>query len=134
MDAQKLRLAFVVYGAMNRRDWRTISLDEVRMDPRDAGVRLVPLLQASLAPTRGEIERWCETLVAELRERFGALLPFTPEEREFLDRINGQGEVAPELLTGDGSMQERIRTHPALICKSINVREHFGPGGGGRIS
>ena len=128
LNARKLRLAFVVYGAMNRRDWRSISRDEVGMDPRDAGVRLVPLFRAGAAPVREEIDRWCAAMVAELREWLGALLPFTPEEWEFLDRINGKGEIAPELLTGDASMQERIRANPALAWKAMNVREHFRAG------
>jgi len=131
LDAKKLRLAFVVYGAMNRRDWRSISPDDVDMDPRDASVRLVPLLRAGATPAREGIDRWCAAMVAELREWLGALLPFTPEEREFLDRINGNGEIAPELLTGDASMQERIRANPALAWKAMNVRGHFGAGGGG---
>ena len=29
LDAAKLRLAFVVYGGTSRRDWRTMSVDDV---------------------------------------------------------------------------------------------------------
>ena len=32
IDTKLLRMAFVVYGAMNRKDWRTISLDDVIFD------------------------------------------------------------------------------------------------------
>ena len=31
----KLRLAFVVYGAMNRKDWRTISFGDISYDIDD---------------------------------------------------------------------------------------------------
>jgi hypothetical protein len=35
LDPERLRLGFVVYGGINRRDWRTVSLDDVRADPRE---------------------------------------------------------------------------------------------------
>jgi plasmid maintenance system killer protein len=37
-DYQKLRLAFVVYGAMNRKDWRTVSLNEVNFNAAAAEI------------------------------------------------------------------------------------------------
>jgi len=30
----------------------------------------------------------------------------------------------PELVTPDGAMQERVRIHPALAWKALNVRRH----------
>jgi len=34
------------------------------------------------------------------------------------------GEIAPELLTGDEALQNRIRRHPLLELKAVNVRSH----------
>ena len=34
-DPSRLRAAFILYGAMNRRDWRTIALDDIEVDYRD---------------------------------------------------------------------------------------------------
>ena len=39
-------------GGNNRRDWRTLSLDDVRADPREVDQQLVPLLRADTAPAR----------------------------------------------------------------------------------
>jgi len=54
------------------------------------------------------------------------VLPLIPEEAEFLDRLMERGEIAPALLTGDADLRERIRSHPGLRWKPVNVRKHRG--------
>lgn len=132
IDPERLRLGFVAYGGMNRRDWRSVVLDEVHADPREVDQQLVPLLRAGEAPARTEIAAWSERLVAECRERLSVVLPLRAEEAEFLERLNERGEIAPELLTADAEMQQRLRGHPGLRWKALNVRRHRGlPGGQG---
>jgi hypothetical protein len=123
-DEDRLRLAFVLYGGMSRRDWRTVSVGDVRLEPREVEQRLLPLLRAEVAPTRQEVPAWAERLVEECRELVSGLLPFTPREAEFLERLNGVGELVPEVLTDDPRLQERIRDHPALLWKALNVRRY----------
>ena len=130
-DAERLRLGFVVYGGISRRDWRTVSLDEVQADPLDVERRLVPLLRAGAGPARADLEAWSEALVAESRELLSAVLPLRPEEREFLENLNDRGEIVPELLTSDAAMRELLRGHPGLLWKALNVRKHHGLDGGG---
>lgn len=125
-DRRRLRLAFVLYGAMSRKDWRTVSVEDVRMDPVDADRRLLPLLRADVAPARRDLEAWSARLVAECREQLSIVLPLEAGEMEFLDLINGHGEIAPDRLVDDASMQDRIRSHPALLWKAFNVRRHTG--------
>ncbi len=55
------------------------------------------------------------------------VLPISDEEMAFLDRLNGDGEIHPELLTKDDDLQERIRINPGLLWKALNVKKHFGP-------
>lgn len=129
-DPERLRLGFVAYGGMNRRDWRSVALDEVRADPREVDQQLVPLLRAGAAPARAEIAAWSERLVTECRDRLSAVIPLRAEETEFLERLNERGEIAPELLTAEAEMQQRLRGHPGLRWKALNVRRHRGlPGG-----
>lgn len=123
-DPERLRLGFVVYGGINRRDWRTVRLDDVRADPREVDRQLVPLLRAGVAPARADLGAWSERLAAECRERLSALLPLRSEELEFLARLNDQGEIAPELLAADAEMQRLLRSHPGLRWKALNVRQH----------
>jgi predicted nucleotidyltransferase component of viral defense system len=122
LDHARLRLGFVVYGGMNRKDWRTVSPEDVKGDPADAPRDLVPMLRADLAPPRGEIKRWLQRLVAECRERLAIVLPLRANELEFLERLNGAGEIVPEVLTDDPA----IRDLPGLKWKSLNVKKHLG--------
>ena len=45
MDKKMLRIAFVVYCAMVRRDWRTVSAEDVAFDSVDLSSQLMPTLR-----------------------------------------------------------------------------------------
>jgi hypothetical protein len=126
LDAAKLRLGFVVYGGLNRKDWRTVSVDDVQADEDEVERMLVPLLRGGSAPKREDLPRWTQALVSDCRDLLSVVLPVTADEREFLSRLNERGEIAPELLTRDGDMQALIRNHPGLLWKALNVRRHRG--------
>lgn len=126
LERSRLRLAFVLYGAMSRRDWRTVSIDDVRMDPADADRRLLPLLRADLAPARRDLAAWAARLVAECRELLALVLPLHPAEIEFLELINDHGQIVPDRLTDDVAMQNRVRSHPGLLWKALKVQRRLG--------
>jgi hypothetical protein len=129
LDPAKLRLGFVVYGGINRKDWRTVSTADVTADANEVQTELVPVLRAARAPAKRHVAAWAEKLVAECRERLSLVLPLNDQETEFLRRLNDQGEIAPELLTADPAMQATVREHPGLKWKALNVRQHRGQGG-----
>jgi hypothetical protein len=60
LDATKLRLAFVVYGGLNRRDWRTVSTGDVKVDVNEVQAALVPMLRSTVAPARSIVRVWTE--------------------------------------------------------------------------
>lgn len=126
LDPEKLRLGFVLYGAMNRMDWRTASLADVAFDSRELREQLIPLLSASAIQRIGTDDHWAVRLVDECRMAMAVVLPLQPPELEFLERINGHGEIRPELLTADVAMTEIISQHPQLLWKALNVRQHRG--------
>ena len=111
---------------MNRKDWRTVSPQDVKGDPADATRDLVPMLRADIAPSRRETTAWLDKLVTECRERLAIVLPLQAHELEFLERLNGARDVAPELLTGDPTMQAILRDQPGLKWKALNVKKHLG--------
>jgi len=131
LDRLKLRLAFVVYGAMSRRDFRCVTVDEIEMLPRDAESELFPLLRRDLVPSRSDVAGWCREMIDHCRKNLSAVLPYEPHEVEFLEAIQERGEIQPELLTSETDLQQRIRTHPALRWKALNVQRHHGKMGGG---
>jgi predicted nucleotidyltransferase component of viral defense system len=125
LDPARLRLGFVVYGGMNRKDWRTVSPEDVKCDLAGAQRDLVPMLRADLAPVRGDLASWLDQLAAECRERLAVVLPLRSDELEFLEQLNGAGEIAPEILTGDPAMQALIRDLPGLRWKALNVKRRL---------
>ncbi len=129
LDPARLRLGFVVYGGISRRDWREVSLDDVTADPGEVDRLLIPMLRGDVAPARDRVEEWSAQLLAECRELLSVVLPLEPSERDFLDRLNDRGEIVPELLTDEPALQDRIRTHPGLLWKALNVKKHMGSTG-----
>ena len=125
LDMSRLRVAFVVYGAMNRRDWRTVATDDVAFDPRELSSQLLPSLPAS-AVTGMDADEYGRTLVGDCREALSALLPFNAAEWAFLDRLLDHGEIDGALLTPDAALQRRIDAQPWLEWKAQNVRQHRG--------
>jgi hypothetical protein len=59
------------------------------------------------------------------------VLPLKPNELDFVERLNGRGEIAPDLLTSEPALQKMIADHPALNWKALNVRKHVGGDGDG---
>jgi len=124
LDRHRLRLAFVLYGAMNRVDWRTVSLEGIVFDRGELEAQLLPTLRRDAATSGPRPASWGARLLAETRAALADLLPFTEPESEFLDRILDHGEIAPDLVTTDADLADRVRRHPLLQWKALNVRRH----------
>lgn len=124
LDQSKLRLAFVVYGAMNRRDWRTVSTDNISFDSTDLREILLPVLRTGYLSEVKDPDEWAKKMVDECCTNLGVVLPFTNQEREFLDCILDHGEIEPSLLTEDPEMIDRIQRHPWLLWKAQNARSY----------
>lgn len=126
IDSNRLRTGFVVYGAMNRKDWRTVSADDVAFDATELTRQLVPTLRVNSPEVQLESAEYGARLVKECRDGLSAVLPFTDAEREFLDILLDRGKIDATLLTSDTALQKRIQAQPLLEWKAINVRRHKG--------
>ncbi len=124
LDLERLRVAFVLYGAMNRKDWRRISVEDVHFDARELASQLTPTLRAGSIQGNKDLEIYGKTLVRECRQALSVLLPFHNAERKFLDLLLDNGEINPTILTPDETLQNRIRRQPLLKWKALNVRRH----------
>ena len=123
LDSKRLRTAFVVYGGMNRKDWREVSLSDIKFDPQELQRQLLPALRVDSAREVDPIE-YGEKLVRDCQEAVQILLPFTEAERTFLDLLLDDGIIESELLTPDADLQERIQAQPMLRWKAQNVKEY----------
>ena len=126
LDREKLRLAFVVYGGINRVDWRTVSADTVVTTVDDVRRQLLPMLRRDIRPDGGDVERWTSTMIDETRALLSNVLPLTEAEAEFIARLNDEGAIEASMLTSDRGLVARIEKHPALMWKALNVKKHKG--------
>ena len=125
LDLERLRTAFVVYGAMNRKDWRTVSVADVAFDEAELSSQLLPALRTG-AIRSTEATSFGERMVEECRDALSVLLPLNDAELAFLDLLLDGGVIDATILTGDTDLQKRIQAHPNLEWKAQNVREHQG--------
>ncbi len=126
LQRHRLRIAFVVYGGMNRKDWRDVSFEDVNYDGAELARQLGPTLRAPLSGEQGISVEYATRLVDECKKDLSAVLPFADNERAFLDQLLDEGKIDATLLTSDPSLQERIQTQPLLEWKALNVRRHRG--------
>lgn len=125
LDVAKLRTAFVVYGAMVRRDWRPVSVEDVAFDLEELSSQLVPALR--VGDMQGlDAAAYGDDLVRQCRLALSAILPLNDGELAFLDRLLDAGEINASLLTTDTALQERIQAQPQLRWKAQNVRSYKG--------
>jgi len=122
LNPQRLRIAFVLYGAMNRKDWRTVSAGEIAFEPRELRNELIPTLRPDALGDATNVIAWARSLNDECRDALRVVLPFAEAEIEFLDRLLDHGEIVPGLLTNDPALGERIAAQPMLAWKALNVR------------
>lgn len=127
LDPAKLRFGFVVYGGANRRDWREVAVSDVTTTAEDVDAQLVPMLREGTRPRREDVAGWTRALIEDVRAGLAAVLPLTADELAFLGRLNGAGEIVPELLTNDSPLQGLLHRHPGLLWKAQNVRKHGEP-------
>jgi hypothetical protein len=126
IDRDRLRLAFVVYGGMNPKDWRTVSIADVDFEPDELVRLLIPTLNRRFLEKQGSLAKYGERLVRESQAGLKAVLPLNDPEREFLDLLLEKGEIDASALTADKALQERIQNQPLLQWKALNVKRHKG--------
>jgi len=127
LERDRLRIAFIVYGGMNRKDWRTVSIEDMDFDPAELARQLIPILHARAIQEQGSPAEYGVQLVEECKKALSVVLPFTDAEREFLDLLLDKGKIDGSILTDDAALQLRIQTQPMLEWKALNVRKHGGP-------
>jgi predicted nucleotidyltransferase component of viral defense system len=120
LDVKKLRLLFVVYAAMShKKNYLTISIDQIIADPENLKNKLLPVLKNNYHQDFPSMKAWINHLTHSVQSHFKKLLPFTEKEKDFIQSIQQQGVINPELITSDPVMASRINSHSALLwaCK-----------------
>lgn len=123
LDHVKLRLAFLLYGAMNRKDWRTVSVEDISCDKNELSNQLLPVVRRKFID-ENNIMQWAESAVDTCRNKMAELLRFSENERLFFNELLDSGNIKPELITDNEDLAKRIANHPSLLWKALNVKQH----------
>ena len=84
---------------------------------------LIPLLRENITSTTGGVSSFGSRLAQECRDALEIVLPLSKQEIAFLNLVLDQGEIDPAILTADKELIERIKRHPLLEWKAINVQQ-----------
>lgn len=113
-EPARLRLAFVLYGAMGKRDWRTIDPSDIQPDYEEASRQLFPLLVRQAGSRRENQRKILAKLTEEVQQELRRLLPLSPTEHDFIAEIRDRGKIAPGLLSIPLALVDLLPQHPAL--------------------
>lgn len=126
LDWGGIKASVLAIGACGRRDWRTMSVDAIKGDPREVRQKLAICLPRDRFAGKEDVNAWIEETVALCRERFAFLFDLSANEREFLDGVLNRGEVDAGLLNVAPEIRARIAAMPMLAWKCQHVRKHRG--------
>ena len=114
IDREKLRLAFVVYGAMSNQDTRKVSHANVHYRDEQMNDQLAPLLRRETVERHGSTAAYAKVLFEQCLSVLSWVLPLRENEREFVSQIRDHQNIDASLLTEDKHLQERINVQPGL--------------------
>ena len=121
LEKEKIRLALIVYSAMNRKiDLRRISIQDINVNLDDLKRKLIPLLKKDEINNIKSLSQWSENLVTECQNAFKQFLPLTHQETTFLNGLLDEGVIEPQLISSDSTLVQNIQLHPALRWSSQN--------------
>ena len=124
LDWKQIKAAFLAFGACARRDWRTVSIDAIKGDPRELRQKLMICLPRGYFGGKESIDDWVEETVALCGRRYAFLLDLSVPECDFLDGVLDRGEVNAGRLDAAENLRARIAAMPMLAWKCRNVRVH----------
>lgn len=122
IDKENLRCAFIIYGAINRLDWRILSIDHIHFTEQELKNQLIPVLSRHFQSSNS-LPNWVKKAVIECHEAISDyLLPLKKHEIEFLNQINDYGEICADLLTDNEELIQKMKVHPGLQWKAHNAK------------
>lgn len=122
-DKEKLRLAFLVYGAMSRKDWRTVSIEDLDFEVKELQNMLIPLLRENVFQKSKDTKQLAQKILDESKEMLEQLLPFKKAELEFLKILMEEGRVEASLISQDPSLIRKIEVQPGIQWKIKNIEK-----------
>src|SRR3990167_2752389 len=124
LDMEKMKCAFLIYGAASRTDIRKISLDHLNFDANELKNMLLPVLRNEEIKEAKNLKSWAKKLINICKENLSDIIAFNHNELDFLTNVIDHGKIIPELITKDKNIINAIHMHPVLLWKIINVKKY----------
>jgi predicted nucleotidyltransferase component of viral defense system len=115
---ENLRLAYVLYGAKQPKDWRKVTMADITVSVDELADRLIPVLNTSIVQSISSPKAYAEELLATCRTFLEPFFPLRQNETEFIEHLRMDGRIIPTLLTADPTMCETIRHDPPLLWRA----------------
>ncbi len=113
-----LRLAYVIYGAKQPKDWRKVTAADITVNTDELAERLIPVLNTSITKEMSSPQAYAEKLLSTCKQFVEPLFPLSDREAEFIQRLRHDGKIEPGLLTDDPVLAERISQDPPLLWRA----------------
>lgn len=124
LDLEKIKLAFLVYGAGARMDLRKVNLEHIDFEINDLKNMLLPVLRQQDLKETNELKTWGAKLITTCKNSLAGLIKFKSNELSFLDNILDDGNILPELITKEIGLIQSIKVNPVLLWKASNVKKY----------
>lgn len=118
-----LRLAYVLYGAKQPKDWRSVTLADLNFDVADVKSLLIPVLNSNITSSIESEDKYAKELIDACRQFLKPLFPLTDEEAEFIRLVREDGSIKPELLTDSKELALWISLDPALTWRASKAKK-----------
>lgn len=115
---RKLRLAYVIYGAKQPKDWRKVTAANISVNTDELADRLIPVLKSAITTSITSAEQYAQELLSKCQAFVEPLLPLTERESQFIGTLREKGIIDPTLLTNDPLLIERIKQDPPLLWRA----------------
>jgi predicted nucleotidyltransferase component of viral defense system len=124
LNHEQFRTVCIVYGAMGTKDWRRVSIKDIRFDKKDLQNQLIPVLKKNVLHNTNWAG-WTSHLLEECTCALGMLFPLRENEVTFLKNLFDYGILDASFLAQDPTMVGKISSHPLLQWKAQLVAQNI---------
>lgn len=113
-----LRLAYVINASRQPKDWREVTIEDIKLTSHDVEKLLFPLVNKTLTEAWGSPDKCAEDLLNSCQEFMKSFFPFTINEVEFIEVLRNKGTIEPGLLTDDKEIASKMKQDPGLLHRA----------------
>ncbi len=119
IDMDKLAIAITIYLGASRNATEALKKEKFDIAPEEYNQKLFELL-----PINSPYKHSLDNLSRDFKEAFNQIPLLSHNQRKFIEMLELEGQIQPELVCDNKDIQEKIAMHPGLLWKVQNVLEY----------